>query len=557
VRHERISKKANGRLSGPLRGLAAVMVLAGIGVTPGMAQTWDGSVSNLWGTAANWLPNIVPNASTASAIINSSLNNPVLVNGSFTVGDLTIGTGNSINVSLGQNLTVDGPSLANNGTLTVLGGSGSNTFLNIGGSVNLSGTGTLALSTASGGGTAYLQGDGQTLTNDSHIAGNGIIGNGNLIVNNEGTIRANVSGSILLLNGGGLTNTGTLQVNAGSTMMVRSPISSTTFNSGTLLTGTYILNGAGAGYAANLEMNLGNNTGGEITTNAATIILNGPQSNFVDIGGNNALSNLSNNTGTLDLLRGYTFDAPDTNFTDSGTMLVSSDSTFQIPVFVGQSTEYLQTAGITQVNGELATPVVNIEGGMLAGDGTIIGGVTGNTTYPASVTIQNGATIQAGDVMSDPPGTLDIVGTLDLSNGSTVDETISGTALADISLLTVTGNLPGLPGVNLGSSVGVDVMLLNGFDPSTCPAPAACQFTFLEYTGTLNRQSFFVTDPNVDPFGTFRIGYGTNDAYLSFTPNATPEPAAFLPLAGLLACVAYGIRRRKLIASSSPRPPGI
>jgi hypothetical protein len=345
-------------------------------------------------------------------------------------------------------------------------------------------------------------------------------------------------------------------------MVVEAPLSSTTFNNGTLLTGTYILNGSGTGYAANLEMDLGNNTGGEITTNAATMILNGPQSNFLDLGGNNALSNLSNNTGTLDLLRGYTFDAPDTNFTDSGTMLVSSDSTFQISALVGQSTEYIQTAGITQVDGELASPMVNIEGGMLAGDGTISAGITGNTTYSTSVTIQNGAMIQAGGVLSDPPGTLNIVGTLDLGNGSTVDETISGPALADISLLTVTDNLPGTPGVNLGSSVGVDVMLLNSFDPSTCPAPAACQFTFLEYTGTLNQQSFFVTDPNVDPFGTFSVGYGTNDAYLSFTPNAppptaTPEPAAFLPLAGLLACLAYGIRRRKLIASSSPRPSGV
>ncbi len=542
MRNERISKKVNGRLCDPLAGLAAVLALAWFTALPTWAQTtdWTGGASNLWSDTGNW-DNGVPNSSTTNAMINASLNNPVLVNGSFTVGDLTVGTGNSMNISLGQTLTVDGPSLANNGTLTVLGGSsGSNTYLNIGGSVNLSGTGTLVLSTASGGGTAYLQGDGQTLTNDSHIAGNGVIGNGSLIVNNEGTIRANISGSTLLLNGGGLTNTGTLQVNSGSTMVVEAPLSTTTFNNGTLLTGTYILNGAGAGYAANLEMNLGNNTGGEITSNAATMILNGPQSNFVDLGGNNALSNLSSNTGTLDVLRGDTFNAPDTNFTNSGTMLAGPDSTFQIAALVGENTEYIQTAGVTQVNGELASPVVNIEGGILAGDGTVNGGVTGNTTYPTAVTIRNGATIQAGDVLSDPPGTLNIFGTLDLSNGSTVNEAISGSALADISLLNVTGNLLGSPGVNLGSSVGVDVMLLNGFDPTT-----AGQFVFLDYTGTLNAQNFFVTDPHTDPFGTFSIGYGTNDAYLSFTPNATPEPAAFLPLAGLLACVVYGIRRRK------------
>jgi hypothetical protein len=85
-------------------------------------------------------------------------------------------------------------------------------------------------------------------------------------------------------------------------------------------------------------------------------------------------------------------------------------------------------------------------------------------------------------------------------------------------------------------------MLLNGFDPTT-----ASQFVFLTYTGSLNAQTFFVTNPHINPKETFDIGYGANDAYLTFAPNttATPEPAAFLPLAGLLASLAYGIRRRK------------
>jgi hypothetical protein len=141
------------------------MGLAGFTALSAPAQTtdWTGGTGNQWSAAGNW-NNGVPNSSAANAMISSATNNPVLVNGSFTVGDLTIGTGNSMNVSLGQSLTVDGPSLANNGTLTVLGGSGNNTFLSIGGSVNLTGTGTVALSTASGGGSAYLQGDGQTLT---------------------------------------------------------------------------------------------------------------------------------------------------------------------------------------------------------------------------------------------------------------------------------------------------------------------------------------------------------------------------------------------------------
>jgi hypothetical protein len=158
------------------------------------------------------------------------------------------------------------------------------------------------------------------------------------------------------------------------------------------------------------------------------------------------------------------------------------------------------------------------------------------------VDIAGGATIQAGTGVAaavDPPATLDL-GPLNLSNGATVNEELAGTALSNISLLNVTGNasLPATPG-----SVGVDVLLLNGFEPTVGQT-----FVFLQYTGTLNNQTFSVTDPHVDPNGTFGIGYGANDAFLTFTPtssSATPEPAAFLPLAGLLGCLAYGIRRRR------------
>jgi hypothetical protein len=181
---------------------------------------------------------------------------------------------------------------------------------------------------------------------------------------------------------------------------------------------------------------------------------------------------------------------------------------------------------------------VSIGGGVLEGDGTVdAGDVEG-------VNIASGAFIQAGDTLTaptDPPGTLNISGPLRLDTGSTINETISGAALADISLLNVTGGT-NAGTVDTGTSEGVDVMLLNGFNPST-----ASQFVFLDYTGTLNAQTFFVTDPNIDPLGTFGIGYGTQDVYLTFTPNTSPvpEPATFLPLAGLLAVVAYAIRRRQ------------
>jgi hypothetical protein len=65
---------------------------------------------------------------------------------------------------------------------------------------------------------------GVTLTNvDNTIQGAGVIGNGGLTMINgpAGKILANVPGQTLVINGsGGVTNNGTMQVNAGSTMQV-------------------------------------------------------------------------------------------------------------------------------------------------------------------------------------------------------------------------------------------------------------------------------------------------------------------------------------------------
>ena len=55
----------HGTRAGRITPILAVMVLAGLFLaSPGAAhaQTWNGSISDLWGTAANWTPNTVPNS---------------------------------------------------------------------------------------------------------------------------------------------------------------------------------------------------------------------------------------------------------------------------------------------------------------------------------------------------------------------------------------------------------------------------------------------------------------------------------------------------------------
>ena len=119
----RRSPVARGRTNtgGLARALPLVFVSAFVLNCPCLApaQTWNGSVSDLWDTAGNWTPAAVPNSATAGATINSGKNNPVLVNGNFTVGNLTLVMSNSVDIQ-------------NNETLTIAGGSGFGTVDNAG-----------------------------------------------------------------------------------------------------------------------------------------------------------------------------------------------------------------------------------------------------------------------------------------------------------------------------------------------------------------------------------------------------------------------------------------
>jgi fibronectin-binding autotransporter adhesin len=483
------------------------------------------NISNTVNNSGNITANggIVNISSTINGGTLNTLNGGTMNGNGAVLNGVTLSTASTLNDS-GQ-VFLEG-TITNKGTITVP----NNTLTVAGGPVTLTGGGTVTMSSDA----FFNQSSGGLVLNNVNntIEGTGQLGQNGLTINNGGTILANVNGGILNVNGGGtLTNTGTLKAANGGTLLVSTPFSSADFASNTLQGGgSYVVNGTAAHSILQID-SLGT-TGGEIHTLGAntTITLDGTNANvsFVDQNGNNALSSLSTNNGTLNLEGGYSLTSPG-QFNNSGEVLIDSASSLA----TGGDNDYVQTAGITQVDGTLTAPLVSIGGGVLEGDGTV--------NASSGVTIASGAAIQAGDTLTapvDPPGTLNITGPLDISG--TVNETISGPALADISLLNVTGN------VNLGSSgAGVDVMLLNGFDPTT-----ASQFVFLTYTGTLNQQAFSVTDPHVDPFGTFGIGYGANDAYLTFTPNppittATPEPAVFLPLAGLLASLAYGMRRRK------------
>src|SRR5215469_15316182 len=276
-----------------------------------------------------------------------------------TKGALTLSSGSTYISDFNSNTQIVG-TITNNGNFQINGGSATNTELSLTGNTTLQGSGgTVTLKTVtSGGGSAYIQGNGFTLTNSSDtIQGAGIIGNGSLsLINNSGgTIFANVSGQTLLLNGSGkITNNGTFKVASGATLHVQNgPF--TNFAGTTLTGGTY--NTAGT-----LQIDELGSNGGEIVTNAANIILSGTSSMFVDAAGNNALSAFNTNasTGNVTINSGRNFTTAG-NFANNGTLTVgSSNSKFDVNGNLTNFSGTTLTGGTYNLTGTLQFNGANI-----------------------------------------------------------------------------------------------------------------------------------------------------------------------------------------------------
>ncbi len=229
------------------------------------------------------------------------------------------------------------------------------------------------------------------------------------------------------------TNSGKLTVDAGSTFGVTGTL--TNLSSGTLTGGTYTI-------AGTLQLASGN---GGITTNAATVTLEGTAAKILD-GTSNALSSLANNSGTLTLASAATLVTANSTFTNSGTVDVEKGTTLEAGTSAKE--EYSQTGGTTTVDGTLAaggTTGVSVTGGTLLGAGSV------------KANVSNGATISAGD--SGKAGLLTITGTYTQLSSATLNVNIGGTTVGtEYSQLKISGT------ASLGGTLAVT--LINSFTPT-------------------------------------------------------------------------------------------
>ncbi|HEV3342661.1 MAG TPA: hypothetical protein VG125_19975, partial [Pirellulales bacterium] len=344
----------------------------------------------------------------------------------------------------------------------------------------ISGTGAIVFGDFS---NSLFTGSSATITLGSGVTVSGkgglIGGNGTFI--NNGTINANVSGGTISITPPTFTNNGTVEASGGGTTTVN-PSTFTNFASGTLTGGTW----QSVGGVLRLKST------SSITTNAATIILDGATSHFYNAtsGTTEAVAGLATNAsgGSLTIQNGYNLTTTASTLTNAGAVTIGASSTLAGPV----GFNYTQSAGsMTLAGGTLDPDTIQINGGTLSGSGTIVGDVI------------NAATFTPGGDGSI--GTVNIQGSYEQTSAGTLKLDVGGTTSGTYDQVKATG------GATLGGTL--DVNLVNGFVPTRGSTLVTQVMTFTSRSGD------FATKTTT---GSSTVGFATHYTPSQLDLFATP-----------------------------------
>jgi hypothetical protein len=425
---------------------SSVTALALLSNLPAQAQTtdtWSLGSSGDWSVATDWSTGVVPNNGTPSgATYNVDIVDgvsTVTLDMNATISGLTTASGNTLAIADGQTLAVVGPTIANGGSIQVNGGAGNNAILDIAGNVTLSGAGTLTLSSATGGGDAYIQqaSGGLTLTNSSTIQGAGIIGNNGLTLVNSGTIDANTKtgvAGITLNGGGGITNTGTLEATAGGTLTVDNNV----VNTGGKITAS--------GTGSMVDLDGVTITGGTLTAKTGGAL---------ETQGTTTLSGVTLAAGTTYPVADGTTTVLVGPFTNNGAVTITGGNANDAILDIGSNLTLSGPVTLSTATGGGSAIIQQNSGGLtLTTTGTIQGaGTIGNNglTLVNSGTINANTTSGVAGITLNGGGNITNTGTLEATNGATLtvannvvntgaNITASGTgSIVDLDGVTITG----------------------------------------------------------------------------------------------------------------------
>ncbi|HEY1614433.1 MAG TPA: hypothetical protein VGF97_12150 [Rhizomicrobium sp.] len=446
-------------------------------------DTWSKNGDGNWFGGGGWSGGDPNSGSTDVCITDGT--STVDLNGSATVGDLTIGNGNALDFDLGVSLFVSGAEIDNSGNLVIAAGSGNNTALGLNNNVLLTGGGTVILANngLTGGGNAIIrqQINGLTLTNDETIEGTGIIGNSGLTLVNNDTIDADASGLQLLLDaGGGVTNTSLLEATGGGVLQ----ISTTVDNLGGNIdanAGTVSITGTIQGGALNQSNSGVLQTSGTATLDGRSVVegavtITGTYTG--DVGTTTDILGTIDNLGTVQLKGGDGSNSTlglqsDVELTGGGTIVMAYSGTGSGNAIIRQ-----QSNGLTLTNDE------TIEGS----------GIIGNS----GLTLINNGLIDANDITGR---TLVLDGTGNITNNSDLRAENGG-----VLLINNTINGSGDIFANTGSAVQLQNATINGGT--------------LAGLGTLETVgSATLNDVTISAISTYTVGDGTQTNLLNTITN--------------------------------------
>jgi hypothetical protein len=338
-----LSLTAGGAIDGTLInagtllfGAGALFIVSGTYTVTGTLHVPAGATVNLTGTFTNFSgttltggtyviggtlmfagANIQTNAATivldgpAAQVVDES-NNNALANFTTNAGSLTIQNGRNFATSL--SVTFD-----NAGVLAI--GAGS-TFAVIGGFANFDAQmltgGTYFIAGSLQFGNADLRTNAATIALDGPAAqivdfsGSDALAN---FTTNDGSFTIQDGRNFATAASVTFSNAGILVIGAGTIFTVSGGFAN--FDGTTLTGGTYLISGT-------FQF-----AGADIQTNAATIVLNGPAAQIVDLADNDALANFTTNTaaGSFAIENGRNFTSTGA-FTNAGTLIIATGSTF-------------------------------------------------------------------------------------------------------------------------------------------------------------------------------------------------------------------------------------
>ncbi|MCG6878823.1 MAG: hypothetical protein LJE96_06705, partial [Deltaproteobacteria bacterium] len=117
-------------------------------VVSGTDYTWIKGSDGNWNESTSWNPEGVPNGSGDTATVDTATDVTVTMNGSYTLGGLTVGSGDRVLIDNAQTLIVgasaSGGTIINNGTI-LLDATAGYTHLRANGVVTLDGSGSVEL----------------------------------------------------------------------------------------------------------------------------------------------------------------------------------------------------------------------------------------------------------------------------------------------------------------------------------------------------------------------------------------------------------------------------